>query len=470
VPVHLEAASAWEDTLILGQAGSGKTRLTQLLFAWTLMEHIAPSAIPGTPGRLNTIIAFENKGEGVDDYTAWADSLGANGDSALHVIDLADPATPAIDMTCGEGTCVERARHFVDAMQYGFADDSIQYRSAETLRSVIAAGLAITPDMAQAAELPPGGSFLDHAYVLLGGLGDAAGVALAGELRSEAERLESTGSPDPDLSAARDIIAPLYGSSVTPAQRRTLLEAPRNKVELLRQAKSWWDPSRPRVSWEAILSSHAVVVVNMGSSRTGAIVDGTLAQTLSAMLMFLLRRSIQRTCNGWWAAHRNVTIMGDELKLLAGSSSEVFEWMRNQGRAFGIRLIFATQYAEQIDPALRTAILGFGTLIALKQANPEVASSLSQNLSLSGDPWNPQDLYNLPAYTAVVRSSVAGQSLPAFTVHLWNAQADRAHFPFIQRDPALQTLPDPPTAPHDPTRVRSRAPRPTLFGEEVPAP
>jgi hypothetical protein len=182
------------------------------------------------------------------------------------------------------------------------------------------------------------------------------------------------------------------------------------------------------------------------------------------MLMFLLRRSVQRTCSGWWDAHRNVTIMGDELKLLAGASSEVFEWMRNQGRAFGVRLIFATQYAEQIDPALRTAILGFGTLIALKQANPEVAYSLAQNLSLSGDQWSPQDLYNLPAYTAVARSSVAGQSLPAFTVHLWNAQAHRARFPLIQRDPSLQVPPASPTRAPEPALGR---PRPTLFGEEV---
>ena len=467
-PVHLEAASGWEDLLILGQAGSGKTVLTQGLFAWNLMERMYPSAIPGTPGRANALIAFENKGEGVDGYVSWATALGASGDAGLRVIDLADPATPAIDMVEADGSCVERAQHFVDAMQYSFTGDSIQYRSAETLRAVIAAGLVITPAMGQAATVPAGGSFLDYAYVLLGGLGDAAGVALAGELQSEAVRLESAGTPDTDLSAARDIIAPLYGPGVTPSTRRALLEAPRNKVELLRQVRTWWDPERPRISWESILTEHAVVVVNMGSSRTGQIVDGQLAQTLSAMLAFGLRRSIQRTCNGWWDAKRNVTIFADELKLLAGVSPEVFEWMRNQGRAFGVRLVFATQYAEQIDPALRTAILGFGTLVALKQANPEVAASLAQNLSLSGDQWSPQDLYNLPAYTAVVRSSVGGQSLPAFTVHLWNAEADRARFPLIQRDPALQ-VPTLDAAVSDAHRLRldTPAPRATVFGVEV---
>lgn len=467
-PVHLEAASGWEDLLILGQAGSGKTVLTQGLFAWNLMERMYPSAIPGTPGRANALVAFENKGEGVDGYVSWATALGASGDAGLRVIDLADPATPAIDMVEADGSCVERAQHFVDAMQYSFTGDSIQYRSAETLRAVIAAGLVITPSMGQAATVPAGGSFLDYAYVLLGGLGDTAAVALAGELQSEAVRLESAGTSDTDLSAARDIIAPLYGPGVTPSTRRALLEAPRNKVELLRQVRTWWDPERPRISWESILTEHAVVVVNMGSSRTGQIVDGQLAQTLSAMLAFGLRRSIQRTCNGWWDAKRNVTIFADELKLLAGVSPEVFEWMRNQGRAFGVRLVFATQYAEQIDPALRTAILGFGTLVALKQANPEVAASLAQNLSLSGDQWSPQDLYNLPAYTAVVRSSVGGQSLPAFTVHLWNAEADRARFPLIQRDPALQvTTLDAAVSDAHRLRLDTPAPRATVFGVEV---
>lgn len=468
-PAHIDVSSGWDGVFVVGRAGSGKSQLVRSLFAWHLMEHMSPSDTVGTPGRANTLIAFENKGEGVEQYEAWGRALGAAEDSEVHVIDVADVSTPAVDMVGTRGTVAERAQHFVDAMQFGFAEGSIVYRSAETLRQVITGALALTPAMVEAVGLPAGGSFLDHAHVLLGAYGDDMGVALAGEIRSEAVRLEAAGTPDADLSLARDALAPLYGGA-TPAQRRPFLEAPRNKVDALLRLRAWWSPQRPRLTWDEILTSHCVVVVNMGTSRTGEVIDGEATAALAGMVMFLLRRSIQMRCSGWQALGRWVTIFADELSLLSGSSPEVIEWLHEAGRSFGVRPVFATQFAEQLNPRLVTSVLGYGTILAFQQGNITVADGLAANFAASGDPWTGQDIYNLPRYTAVCRGYVEGQPQPPFTVALRNFEADRASFPFIQRDPSLQRGDDdhagtPGAAAIAPAPAQGPA-RPTLFGEE----
>lgn len=473
-PVHLDESRRWEGVFLLGQAGSGKSVTTHTLFAHDLMDHIAPSNRRGFPGRRHAMIAFENKGhDGAGEYLEWGRTLGARGASEVHLIDLMDPSTPAIDML-GHGTSRERAKHFVDAMQYAFGDQAIAFRSAETLAQVVCGALAVTQEMSDAVNLPTGGSWMDYAYVLLGGRGDEPGVALAGEIRSESVRLEAAGTPDRNLTQAAEDLAPLYGSA-TASVRRGLQEAPRNKFSQLLSIRQWWDPSRPTITWNEILNSHSVVVVNAGTSMNGDIVSGELSQIMSSMLMFSLRDSIMETCTGWRSAGRTVTLYADELKLLAGSSPDIITWLRDQGRAFGLRLVFATQYAEQLDPMVQNTVLGLATLILYRQGNTKIAETLAGILSVTGEEWNPSDIATLALYHAIIRSVVDGEVYQPFTVAMRNFDDDKKNFPFIQTDPARQAWsPDtrsergPEAIVSNPAQAqRAIGSRPTVFGQEV---
>ncbi|GAB2734476.1 hypothetical protein [Sinomonas soli] len=93
-PAHLPAASLPFGCAIVGAPGSGKSLIVRALFGWHCLERVRPSGRPGHPGRANTLIAFESKGDGVARYQGWAHGLG---DTTL-VVDVADPTTPALDL------------------------------------------------------------------------------------------------------------------------------------------------------------------------------------------------------------------------------------------------------------------------------------------------------------------------------------------------------------------------------------
>ena len=157
-----------------------------------------------------------------------------------------------------------------------------------------------------------------YAHVLLGGQGDDAGVRLAAQLTDAA-----AASSDDELASAVRSLGPLYGDGAKPAGRRTLCEAPRSKIGLLAEATMWWDPARPVVSWRQVLEHHLNVVVNTGVTDNGVVVTDHLTQHMSSMLMYCLKDAIIRSCSGWDAAGRSVSVFADELSLLAGSSPEL---------------------------------------------------------------------------------------------------------------------------------------------------
>tara|TARA_R110002051_G_scaffold314950_3_gene392645 strand:+ start:10344 stop:12716 length:2373 start_codon:yes stop_codon:yes gene_type:complete len=419
-PVYLSSADAWAGTILFGQAGSGKSRLVQSLFAHSGLERSRPSGRPGFPGARNSLIAFESKGEGADAYVEWANIVD---DKALR-IDFAGPGSIQLDILSIPGAADVRARAVVNAMKYAFSDGSIQERSFDTLIQVLTAGFAVTPDVAVVAELEPNKSPFYYANVLLGGRGDAFGVALAGAIRSEVARLgldETT-----DLGMAGAMLQALY-SGKTPAQRSTFTDAPRSKVSALLAAESWW--GRPnKISWDRLLTEHRSVIINTGVTRAGHEADDALVAQFSAMMMYTLYSAIKRCCSEWREAGRSVSLYADELKLLAGSSATVIAWLRDQGRSYGVRSVFATQYPEQLVPEVRNAVMGFGTLMAFSQSNPEVVKGLVADLSLSGDVWTGADVANLPAYEAIVRASAGQQRQAPFTLSIRDFWANRATF------------------------------------------
>lgn len=452
-PAHLSAADAFAGTAILGKAGSGKSVLTRSLFGWCCLDRVQPSGLPAFPGERNALVAFESKGDGVDEYQAWADATG----DVMVAIDIADPASFAIDLFAVPGTIAERANFFVNALVYAFEAGAIQDRSFMVLQQVFTGALAVTPEIASRIEgLDPHGSPVYYAYVLLSGRGDALGAALAHEILGDAIRVDAT----PEIKAAAEALTPLY-SGKTEAARRNLVEAAQNKIQQLLQLDSWWSPSRAKVTWEQILDNHRAVVINTGTSRTGRIVEDRLTAQMSSLLMYSLQHAIRRTCSGWQSQGRSVSIFSDELSLLAGSSPEVITWLKDQGRSFGVRPFLATQRPEQLPDRVRSVLMNFSTLISYMQDDVKTAREVAENISGDEGEWGPGHILHLEPYTAVVRASVGQRRQSAFTVKVRNFEANRHGFATEQGYPALglvtaDSLPPQPALmqhPTDPTTL-----------------
>lgn len=423
-PVHIAAGDMLFGVGALGRAGSGKSQLVRFLFAWTLAERLRPSCRDGFPGARSTLVAFESKGDGAAVYAQWGRTLGHE----PVVIEVADPASPAIDLFDVPGTVKERAEFFANAMQYAADDGSIRDRSFATLVQVFTAALAVTPDVAGTVEgVAADGDPVYFAHLLLGGEGDKVGVALAAAVMSEAVRLEGAGRPDESLSLARRALAPLYEGR-SEAARRPFLEAPVNKVSQLLAAGSWWSASRPRMGWSKLLEGGYVVVVNTGVTRDGRQVEDRLNGWMSALLMFGLRHAIMRTCSGWNEQGRSVCLFADELSLLAGASPEVITWLRNQGRSYGVRPVLATQYPDQLNQEVRAALLSFSTLLTFAQDAGKTATDAAADMAADGSEWNQADVVNLPRFTAIMRTNVNQTRVPACTVTVANFEADMAGF------------------------------------------
>lgn len=443
-PVHISAADAYAGVAALGVAGTGKTQLVQHIWAWNALERVAPSGKPGRPGRANALVAIESKGEGAAGYANWSRSIG----DEVTLIEIAEPSSPVIDLIAIPGTASERAAFFTDAMSYAFGEGAIQDRAHEALTAVLSAALAAPEGIGAQAGLEGEPTPIDLAHVLLGGAGDETGVRLAAALAAAHAALPE-GAERAELTDALRRLAPFYGSSATASTRRTLTESSRNKIAQLVAAGSWWGRSRPRLTWAEVLSGHRAVVINTGVTSTGRVVPEKLTNVMSAICAYALRDAIMRTCSGWQAAGESVTIFADELSLLAGSSPEVVAWLRNQGRSYGVRNIFAAQYPEQLSGPVKTALYGFGTMLWMRQAAPTVAAEAVGYLTMDGSEWTSADLNGLEPYHAIVRATVGGKTQPAVPIRVAHWADDAARFAADQG----YRLPEIPAAPPEPPAI-----------------
>ena len=298
--------------------------------------------------------------------------------------------------------------------------------------------------MIRSPQQPPLRSPIFYSYLLLGGQGDQRGAALANAIADAAVRLGKLKNPTAEqraraqlLADAENRMAPFYGAGVTTAQRRSLVEAARNKMADLMAAESWWSPGRPKVTWQQILTGHRSVVINTGVSTSGRQMEDRTTGYFSAMLSYSLKDAIQRHCSGWRAAGRSVTIFSDELALLAGSSPEVVTWFHDQGRSYGVRPVFATQRVGQLDKYVQESLLDYSTVFWFQQASPATAKIAAEDLAVDGSAWTPADVVGLPLYSAVVRTHVRGVRQTAVPVRLTNFEDDMTGFAAAQGYPEL---------------------------------
>ena len=437
--VHIAAGSFKDGIAAIGRKGSGKSLLVRALWAWMALDRVSPFPIQGSPGRRNAMIAFESKGEGARMYQQWSQSVG---DQAL-LVDLADPGSYAIDIFAIGGTLPERVNFILAALVYSFEPGEIQGRSSESLTAAFAGALVLSSPTMSTVGLPdsvqPGRSPMYYAHLILGAYGDGRAVAIAAAVSEARAVAQRTGAKDAAaLAWAEDQLGVLFGdgeTKVTPAQRRNQTEAARNKLRFLVQAESWWDPSRPKVTWAQILNGHKAVIVNTGIAANGNLVDEKTTEYMSSLLMYSLRDAVLRHCNEWAAAGRWVSVFSDELSLLAGSSPEVIAWFQDKGRSYGAIPVFATQRLDQLLPQVQKIVKDFGTIFWFQQGDPDVARAAALDLSPSGADFSAEDVVNLEPYTAFLRTTVAGVRQPPVPVQLSNFEADIPSFSSVQGGP-----------------------------------
>ncbi|WP_412903422.1 hypothetical protein [Aeromicrobium sp. 179-A 4D2 NHS] len=474
--VHLSAASTLYGTAVVGSPGSGKSRLIHGLFAWSMLDKRKPSGLPGFPGVSNTLIAFESKGGGVPSYRKWADRVGED----ILVIDLNRHDSYAIDMLDVPGSFNERANFFVNAMIYAFGKDSIQDRSFRILVTAVAGGLCVTPDVASnmaSENLRTDGGALYYANVILGSKGYKAAIELCSAVIASANEMERQLGPirdalnagqytDPAGRAAAEnyvVYATQYIESATAlrdiserteSQFRSYVEAAANKsFQLLESAGgSWFSDARPKMSWRDILVSHQTVIVNTGASENGDAVPERLSQQISSMLLFTLKEAIARHCVEWDAQGKSVSIFSDELSLLAGHSSEVLRWVRDQGRSFGVRPFFATQRPEQLPSDVRSVFLNFVNLISFVQDERYTSEEIAAAIETDGD-WTRDMIQHLPPYTAAIRAQFDKKRQQAYSARIADFEGNIDSFVTDQGyvpDPTPALVPTVPVAPMRP--------------------
>lgn len=408
---HLDASRLYEGVGLIGLPGSGKSVAMRVCLGWNIAQRVRPDSNPASPGTRNTIFVFENKGlEGAQHCIDYANVLG---DDVL-VVDLSDESTLGIDMFDFPGSVSDRSQRFIEAMKYGFVDGSIQDRATEALNAIFPAAIFLS----QRGE----GSIMDIAHILAGGEGDKTALVYADKVTQIAA---SEGGEAVDVVRGMSV---LFGEGRTPAQRNTLTESSRNKLDKLRRLTAWWNPSRKRASWIDLIKNHEMVVINLGSSMDPSKPTVSSEQTtlMSSMLMFTLRDAIMMTCNGWRDEGRSVSIFADELSLLAGTSPEVITTLRDQGRSLGVRCYFGVQYPNQLDPKVRETVLGFSTLFWFAQNNPDSIESAVKDLTVTGHEWTSADIGSIPDYHAALRTRVGGakQSPSLIKIGWWENNLD----------------------------------------------
>lgn len=425
--VHFDAGSMLFGILLNGQPSSGKSVLMRGLVGWNMAEKALGATVPRSPGRNNTIIAFESKEfKGVEWYRRWAQATG----DRLIESDTMNPASYAIDIVNVPGfTASQRAAFLTDAFKYAFGEEAVGNQSSATLVSMLTVALLLDADLLSGAEengVPANKSPFFYVNVLLGGYGgDDRSVALHKHLSARHQQMNDSDPRKAEFGQALNELAHIF--SRTTAARTTFLQAPLNKMQQIIQLESYWSPSRPKLTWDKIVNDHMTVVVNLGQPETReAMLSETQKGQLAALLMFALQNTIQRVCDGWEEQRRYVSLFSDELSLLAPFSPDVFQFIRDQGRAFGVRPHFATQRVEQLADRVRSVVLTFVNLVTFRQDMPEVAETLVKQLAFNDPTWTANDILDLDKYQAAMRLQAEDRRQPPFLCYVDNLESDIA--------------------------------------------
>lgn len=445
----------YKGVAITGEQGSGKSVLTYGFMQWALAHRgDTPDSVWG---RGSSIVDFAMK----DDHAvaAMARYHEARGERpARSVTYLADERYATLDM-CGllDGKdAAATATGIAAAMQYSFDDGDIRNDSLDVITSAMT--IAVTAvryeqerersgdarmlpladrihalagdsqcfgaDRAQAQKSPIGWALM----ALCGSDGQTGSARALGKVM----RALAVERPCDDTVEAARAAEQLYGRPDSNGRNTvsdsTLLQrtnASRNKVRQFMACEHVFTPARGRLTWERILGTpgeyHIVLAPHDGRS-----LPERMDRILGAWLMYRMWNTMTAVCQGWQSQGRHVMLVCDELSMLAAADTRILCQLHEQGRSFGLILVFATQYVKQFTPELMDSFTGYGTYVSFNTSDPGIAQLTADRLTDSdgADGWTRGAVVNLPAHWAAVRTRTAEQTQPSFLVHVRDFESD----------------------------------------------
>ena len=389
---------------VIGSPGSGKSVLLENLagYIWNLQK----------TSKDFSLIIFEPKADGLKNYLDLYKTNPANlfytviaGNKKLsNGFSMLDTNLPPDVM----------ADVLVNGMKNSMEEGSIQARATDSLKTLLTVSFYIDNQVIDKARnnyplpeiFPYDASIITYAHILSGGLGaDEAGLALANALKDKL-----FASTDLKMQEAASRLESFYGAKKTARDRATLLESSRNKLSQLLKydhlftANSW--------GWREVLENNLNLIILSGDYEETKVTDED-EKTIVSMLSYTLRSTIQNF------SHSKIFLIFDEISLMNKGASDVLEWMRDKGRSYGVRPIYATQRPDQLSETLRKAFLTFPTFISFKADEAGIAEEIATQFSATGETWQPSEIINLPRYTAIVKTTIDGETQTPFTVETY---------------------------------------------------
>lgn len=172
--------------------------------------------------------------------------------------------------------------------------------------------------------------------------------------------------------------------------------------------RPYFDQVRSSINLDAALNKRKIILINLSKGRLGE----TASRFLGMLTVHLLFQAFLRRAALPEHERQNVLVVADEFQ---GYATQAFLGLLSEGRKFGLQLALANQFLNQLPERLQHALLGnVGTLLSFR-VGVQDAELLRRELHPN---FTPDDLINLPNFTAAVRTLHQGQPVPPFTLRL----------------------------------------------------
>jgi hypothetical protein len=158
-----------------------------------------------------------------------------------------------------------------------------------------------------------------------------------------------------------------------------------------------------------VMDEGKVLIVNLSKGRLGE--DN--ATLLGAFIVTCLQQAAMTRADIAEADRRDFHLYVDEFQNFATSS---FATILSEARKYRLSLTLSHQYLKQLDETIANAVFGnVGSIIAF-QIGSDDAAILAEQLSKFPGQLQPQDLTNLPKYTAYARLLIDGLPCAPFSM------------------------------------------------------
>lgn len=415
---------------MIGAPGMGKSGAAFSVYAADILRAAA--------GEHMSLIDFESKSGSSAAFLAQiARNCGL--EDRLVVIDVHDPRTTAIDMFPGNASYTDKAKVFLDGYFDARGEREWPVTIGVMLQDLIAAGLAVSDNIATFAGIRPA-SMMTYAAILAGALYPGKDMVLFRALTAAAKTAEETAGGSLDemrsgqartaLGAAVVPLIRYFGDGdtviVTDKTRGQTFQYVAHRLKELVELEAWFAPARHRRSWADLLASESIVIVSHGSPIEKDVVPCSEREVnrLMGVALHGLRSAIRVVCDGWQEQQRWVPIIIDELAIFADCSAELPMWLRDAGRSFGVRPTLATQAVRQLSEEMVGCLMGFPTMLFFQQGDdPRAVEAAVARLDLAEPGAWPDVLKNLPPFQVLLSTWIAGQRQPICLVELLNGPA-----------------------------------------------